>query len=335
MKRNRDLNDKASGAITGDDYAFKGSNRLRDNRLDMAKLPLFAAWVVEMVRYFDHEGVPLDAVSVANEPQFTQPFESCLWTADDWARANKAVGEALDAAGYAKVQLFGPETMTGFNGPDANPLYVKAVAADDYLKTRLAAFATHGYSDGFHADASAKSAWDFWNLIKPGGKPLWITEGGTGDHDWPAPVNGMAMCLHNALVWGNASAVVPWQVSDLKPNDGALMVMDAPTAKTHVARQYFHYVRPGATRVDATPGDTANGVHVAAFVHDADQTLTLVLVNTSDAERPVTLELPAGVTGFQTVVRTSAAERSATLPAVGATLALPPQSVTTLQAKFP
>ena len=331
MKRNHDLNDKAGGAITGDDYAFKNSNRLRDNRLNTAALPAFAAFVVEMVRYFDHQGVPLDAVSIANEPQFTQPFESCLWTADDWAKANRAVGEALDAAGYAKVKLFGPETMTGFNGPDANPLYVKAVAADEYLKTRFGLFATHGYSDGFHADASAKSAWDFWSLVQPTGKPYWITEGGTGGHDWPQPVGGMAMCLHNALVWGNASAVVPWQVSEAKPSEGALMVMGEPTAKTHVARQYFHFVRPGAARIDATPSDTKDGVHAAAFVHDANRTLTLVLVNTSDAERQVTLDLPAGVTGFETVVRTSAAERSAALAGVGTSLALPPQSVTTLQ----
>ena len=335
MKRNGNLDDDAAGGISADSYAQKNTARLNDNRLNPAALPAFAAWVVEMVRYFEHEGVPLNAVSVANEPQFTQPYESCLWTAADWAAANKAVGQALDAAGYAGVKLFGPETMTGFNWANANPLYLGAVADDPYLRERLGVYATHGYSDGANADHTAKSSWDFWNLIKGRGKPYWVTEGGTGGHDWPAPVNGMAMCLHNALVWGNASAVVPWQITEAKPGDGALMVMRTPTAKTHVARQYFYYVRPGAVRVDATPGDAAGGVHASAFVHDKDRTLTLVLVNTAKQDRPVTLKLPAGVTGFETVVRTSADERSAALPAAGASLTLPAQSVTTLQTKLP
>ena len=335
MKRNANLNDAAAGGIAGDSYARKQSPRLNDNRLDPRNVPLFAAWVVEMVRYFDHEGVPLDAVSVANEPQFTQPYESCLWTAADWAAANKAVGEALDAAGYARVKLFGPETMTGFNWANANPLYVRAIADDAYLQKRFGAFATHGYSDGANADNTAKSSWDFWSLIKGDAKPYWVTEGGTGGHDWPAPVNGMAMCLHNALVAGNASAVVPWQIAEAEPSDGALMVMDKPTAKTHVARQYFHYVRPGAIRIGATPGDTANGVHASAFVHEKDGTLTVVLVNTAKEDRPVTLKLPAGVAGFETVVRTSADERSAALGAVNTSLTLPALSVTTLQTALP
>ena len=178
-----------------------------------------------MVKLFEHEGVPLNAVSVANEPQFTQTFESCLWTADDWAAANAAVGRALDAAGYGEVKLFGPETMTGFNWPGANPSYLKAIKDDPYLQKRLGVYATHGYSDGFNADNSAKSSWDFWNLVKGDGRPYWVTEGGTGGHDWPAPVDGVAMCLHNALVAGNASAVVPWQITENKLTDGTLMLM--------------------------------------------------------------------------------------------------------------
>ena len=330
MKRNNALVDKASDAINADSYAFKEGPRLMDNRLDMDKLPLFTKWVVEMVKLFDAEGVPLSAVSVANEPQFTQWFESCVWTADDWAKATQSVGAALEAAGYGGVKLYGPETMTGFNWANANPMYVKAAGE------QLDVFATHGYSDGFNADNSAKSSWDFWNLVKDQGRPYWVTEGGTGGHDWPKPVNGMAMCLHNALVYGNASAVMPWQVTAQNADDGSLMGMDTPTAKTHVARQYFHYVRPGAVRVDATPTDSPGGVRASAFVHDADGTLTVVLVNTGGGPRDVTLKLPAGVAAFGTAVRTSAAERSAALPAVAvadgsAVLTLPAQSVTTLQ----
>ena len=339
MKLNRDINDKASNAIGADSYKNKEGNRVYDNRLDMKYLPHFAAWVVEMAKLFEAEGVPLDAVSVANEPQFTQGFESCLWTADDWAAANRAVGEALDEAGLTRVKLFGPETMTGFNWPTANPLYLKHLKDDPALKSHFVAVATHGYLDGAKADTSAKSAWEFWQLAAPLGLPYWITEGGTGGHDWPEPVGGMAMCLHNALVHGNASAVVPWQLTERTPGHGALMHMRRPTKKTHVARQYWRYVRPGAVRVSATPGDSENGVAASAFVHDADATLTIVLVNTAAEARPVALTLPAGLESFETVVRTDADDSFKPQPTVSieanaASLTLPGHSVTTLQGRY-
>lgn len=338
MKVNRRIVDDESGAIDADSYANRKDKRqVFDNRLDMDRLPHFANWLVEMARLFEAEGVPLDAISIANEPAFTQWFESCVWTAEDYARATQAVGEALEAAAFEDILLFGPETMTGFNWPAANPLYIDRLMEDEAVARHLDVFATHGYSDGFNADNTARSSWEFARLIRPHGRPYWVTEGGTGGHEWPQPLNGMAMSIHNALVHGNASAVVPWQVSEGEPSDGALMVMDELTKKSHVARHWFAAVRPGAVRVEATPSE-ADGLHASAFAHDEEGTLTLVVFNTAETDRDVRLSVPEAIDSFDFVRWTSEQSDFRELDAVDLTagsveLTLPAQSVVTLQSR--
>ena len=86
-------------------------------------------------------------------------------------------------------------------------------------------------------------------------KPFWITEGDTGGPDWPAPIEkGIDNAPHNALVAGNCSAFVPWQITERRKSTHGLMVMDTYTSKTYTAMHYTRFVHPGAVRVCAEPG---------------------------------------------------------------------------------
>ena len=152
----------------------------------------------------------------------------------------------------------------------------------------LGVFATHGYEDGVQAEMSANSSRQFWDLIKDTGKPFWITEGGTGDHDWPAPIQkGVGNALHNALVAGNCSAFVPWQITESNKSIHALMVMSLYTPKTYTAMHYTKFIRPGAQRIDAEPG--FGTVQVGAFLHEKDGDLTIVALNPTDQEQALNL----------------------------------------------
>ena len=134
MKVNRSIKDTFSGAISGASYDAihkdAAPGQVIDNRVDRRFYPHFVAWVVEYVRLHAEAGVPFYAVSLGNEVMFTQTFESCVWTAADFATVNTMAREALDAAGFGDVKLFGPETMTGHNwGPDrGNALYIDALS---------------------------------------------------------------------------------------------------------------------------------------------------------------------------------------------------------------
>ncbi|MFQ3669816.1 MAG: hypothetical protein SNJ61_13150, partial [Fimbriimonadaceae bacterium] len=85
MKENGRITDTLSGAIMGDDYTLNDNKGVSRNRVIPSRYPHMARWIVEMVRHYEANGVPVYAVSPANEPQFTQTFESCLWTPRDLA----------------------------------------------------------------------------------------------------------------------------------------------------------------------------------------------------------------------------------------------------------
>jgi glucuronoarabinoxylan endo-1,4-beta-xylanase len=335
MKETGRVNDTRSGAIRADSYG-KITNRVKPGYYMH-----FAKWICEMVKMHRAAGAPLYAVSPGNEVQFTQTFESCVWTGPDLARIIAILGKMLKDEGLDDVKIYAPETMTSHDYAGGTPDYVRDIMADPEAANALDVFATHGYADnGFTGEMSANSSRKFWNLIKGYGKPFWITEGGTGGHNWPEPLqNGVATGIHNALVAGNVSAYVPWQVIDTSPNTHDLMVYSRSgqityTPKTYAVLHYSRFIAPGAVRVDASPayGD----VEAGAFRHPVTGALTIVLLNPGAAEQPVsiTFRQDPGVGSMQ-LYRTSATEGLKRLPDVaieGGRLALsmPAQSMVTL-----
>lgn len=342
MKENNSLVDVASGAINGVTYEVDRNGQKSDgtNRVKRAMYPHFAQWLVEMVKYYEAKGVPMYAVSAANEPQFTQSFESCLWNATDLATITAMTAERLAAEGLGRVKLFGPETMTGFNwenGP--NVQYTRAMRANATAFRALGFWATHGYADGVKGDTSSNSLAQFWALIAQDRKPYWVTEGGTGGHAWPEPVRegGVGLAIHHALVAGNASAFVPWQYAEDSTSEHNLMPLSGLNKKTHVVRHYSRYIPAGWVRIGADPGYGV--VQASAFAGGKD--VTVVLLNASDQTQTVTLALK-GLSNVRSLnqIRTSATEDSKTVPAVtvseGATrLTVPGPGIVTLTTLAP
>jgi glucuronoarabinoxylan endo-1,4-beta-xylanase len=303
MKLNRSITDKQSSAIRAGGY---GENT---NRVDPKDFKHFCKWVVEYVKLHDRQGVPFHAVSPGNEVQFSQTFESCVWDGKDFAEIVVRLREMLDGEGYKHVRTFGPETMTSHLYEGGTGPYVKAVLGSPKARDAVGVFATHGDEDGVKAETSAGPARRFWELVKDAGKPFWITEGGTGGHDWPAPIQkgGVAVGLHNALVGGNCSAFVPWQITERNESVHALMVMGRYTPKTYAAMHYTKFVRPGARRIDA--GNGFDTVRVGASLHEGKGGLTVVAINPTGEEQPLGLTF-RNLKGLPslTAYRTSASE---------------------------
>ncbi len=302
MKVSKSITDKRSGAIRAGGYGKF------NNRVEPKYFRHFCKWMAEYVRLHDKLGVPFYAVSPGNEVQFTQSFESCVWDGKDYVTILVMLREMLDAEGYKHVKIFGPETMTSHMYEGGTGSYVKAIKDSPEALASLDVFATHGYEDGVKAEMSATSSGRFWDLIKDTGKPFWITEGGTGDHKWPAPIhNGVGNAIHNALVAGNCSAFVPWQITERRESIHALMTMSTYTPKTYTAMHYSRFIKPGARRIDAQPGFAT--VQVGAFLQEKDGDLTIVAINPTDAEQTLNLtfkNLPG--LGSLKAYRTSASE---------------------------
>jgi glucuronoarabinoxylan endo-1,4-beta-xylanase len=279
MKINKSITDKKSGAIRSGGYGQI------TNRVDPKYYKHFCKWMVEYVKLHDRLGVPFYAVSPGNEVQFTQSFESCVWDGKDYADIVAMLREMLNAEGYSYVKIFGPETMTSHLYEGGTGSYVKAIKDNPRALEALDVFATHGYEDGVKAEMSATSSRRFWDLIKDTGKPFWITEGGTGGHDWPEPIQkGIGNALHNALVAGNCSAFVPWQITESRKSTHGIMVMSEYTPKTYTAMHYSKFIKPGAVRIDAQPGFA--DVQVGAFLHPNSGELAVIAINPTDKEQP-------------------------------------------------
>jgi len=318
-------------------------------------------------------GVPVYGVSVQNELMFDEYYNSCRYDVDksciNWAAQPLALQpncgpkfspmfhDTVDAIGRqfkaqnVTAKLLGPESV----GPDKAYFtvieegYINAVMSDPTTAPFLGIINIHGYGgDAIHPGGS-RGAWTkFSNDVKGYGREIWMTEESGEDSAWTTSQNGskengaisVGVHIAQALTYGNCSAYLYWQITDPKPSGGALTTPDPATGvnlqakKYCAAKHFFRYIRPGAVRLETT-GDTET-FSAGAFVHDANKTLTIVLINTAATPEPTTLALPANpaVSHFQ-AWRTTASENFAAQPNVMAlggklSLTLPPQSMVTL-----
>ncbi len=335
MKENNSLTGTKSGFLLAPDRTYDHDNRLKDDLYQH-----YAKFLVEYQKYLIEHGIGLYAFGPQNEPMFTQQFESNLMSGPEFARLVRTLGAMYEHEGVERPLIYGPEDMTmaryypGGVGGDAarhNP-YVDALMEEDTAKY-FDIWATHGYSDGVNAGNAMDPA-AYWNSIKQFGRPYWITEGGTGGHDWPTPItNGVASHIHHALTGGNVSAFVSWQITDGERSTHGLMHMREKTKKTYATMHYWRFIRPGAVRVDA--GSSTNDVRASAYTDYRNHQLVIVAINNGPAtDLDIEIEGDDRVFSFQTY-RTSATEDCEFVGDVEyadgtARIMLPANSITTL-----
>ncbi len=233
--------------------------------------------------------------------------------------------DLLGGDAYALWQYGGGDTAT-----HKNLQYLSNIAADPDAASAIDFFCIHGYApDGVSSAGADPQSWDWWangwsESPAPGipadvpgfasyGHKSWMTETSGEDPEWLSPTSGfpgrgafsIAVKIHQALTVGRESAWVYWQLSD--GSDVAAQTLTdatllAGSPKYVAAKHFFYAIRPGAVRVNAeVSGDGASSLLASAYVHDADGTLTVVLVNVGDADATVTLQVPAapsGITSF-------------------------------------
>lgn len=333
MKENGSRTGTRAGYLLDPKRDYDHDNRLRPDRHRH-----FAKWIVEWARHMESQGTPFFAISLQNELMFTQWFESTLYSPDEYARLVQATGEMFESEGVRKPLFFGPEDMTMATYADAvrHRPYIDALmqsGAAPYFD----ALATHGYSDGVRGDRN-NSAVAYWESVGHLGKPYWITEGGSGEHAWPAPVTtGIAPRLHHALARANVSLFTGWQLTSNRgqASEHDFMDWDQPTPKTYAAMHFWRHIRPGAARVEAQVQD-ATDLLLSAYLHEQRGEAVLVAINPSSQTRELTIEWPGADDwrGYQTDGENMHAELPVAESAGGgARIALPGPSITTVVAR--
>lgn len=351
-------------------------------------LEQFGRYILAYTRGFgQYFGIEFDNISLQNELSFENPFASCTYLhapgADgereggqywQYAAALKAVKEEFEQKGIS-ARIRGPHMGNIGEKPD-NPWalndqcnFVRAVKdhedpelfdflsiyTSNYIDPEYGAQMLSGFRDG--KAATPHLPWAEW-LYAPGfpEKPYWIAEMGGAREDWltgedGAPGRGairVAQNIHNAMVWGRASAYVYWQIlgGRDRPGGGSLLsrTLDTTGKKFSAYRHFSRYVRPGAVRVETTPTaagsgsemDTSHSLNASAYVHDEDGTVTIVLVNLLPDEEDVQIAVPdSPAVDSYSVWRTKGDESFAPQPDVpveagSVSLTVPGYSVVTL-----
>lgn len=275
---------------------MKDNNAIANGKLLPTMREELAEYLVMYYRLVkDSTGVDLYGLSIQNESAFDEPYGSAKYTATEYRDAFKVVAARFEREGI-RTRLHGADDMLGTI--TANP-YFGAINADTAAKRMITAISVHGYTDGVSPlpTSGAAQAWGRLGTIsRQMGKASWMTECA----GWNASdaISG-ALHIGMALKHGNVSMWVY-----LAPNNcdvWGLLCNSQHTLRSASSKNYYHWLKPGAVRIDAAYTDAQ--LLVNAFRDKSDRTLVVVAVNDTSTTRYFKLSgtaLPAQLQRFVT-----------------------------------
>ncbi len=302
----------------------KGGHVLSEHYDDLGK------YAVDAIADYKNIGIDLYALSLQNEPNFVEPYNSCVYNRGEYRDMLKVAGPIIKKA-FPGTKLFGAEHMVwALEWPDIS--YEGAIIKDPDAAKQMDIWACHGYgNDGKTPSASSKESHEWMAACKNlagTGKPLWMTETSGYKESWKDAMQ-LSQSIYAALKYGRISAWVWWQISEKGLGQYVLMNLGKPGKRYYVSKNYYRYIRPGAVMVDVTADNES--ILVTAFTHTAKNTMTIVVINTSEEPKNITLS-GKGLPSKFTLYRTSSSEDCADAGVISSSdaIVLPGRSVTTL-----
>jgi O-glycosyl hydrolase len=256
------------------------------NQLKTDMYQEFAEYCVAYIKTIKQEtGIDIYALSIQNEPRFSQFYASCVYNGAAMRDVIKVVGKRLEDEGLA-TKLFLPEDVGYYDGIKS---LVDPVLADADARKYVDMIAVHGYAnDGVNPGSTDAVTWqNMYNWGAPYNMPLWMTET-SGYANTQDGAIALSKAMYIALKYGNASAWVFWSLSTTTLDAYSLMSSTgAKSRRYYTSKNYYRYIRPGAQRYDVTADDT----HILplAFSNTTEQSNTLVIINDDKTGKPVKL----------------------------------------------
>jgi O-glycosyl hydrolase len=279
-----------------------------------------AEYVWAFLAHMQKNGVPIQYLSICNEPDWPHTQPGYFLTAEKHAALFKTVGDYLDkmAKQYPDVprpKLVGPNTLSAPG------------AAKDYVPRMLKSAGKHVDVIGSH-DYDPRG--DRWGALRQlaGKRPLWVTEWCARKKDAsPGMINSATeygVAMHEAFQGGaNVFMAYDW-VYPPRDSGEALIHVDwgndyKLTKPYFLFRQWAEPLEPGMRVVDVgVVGRAAAGVRPTAFLAPDDRVLVVHIVNAQDKEARIALKLTGKFAAATTAARsrTSAKEDAEALPAL-------------------
>ncbi len=247
-------------------------------------------------------GINLYAVSIQNEPDMEEPYESCLWTAQQFHDFVPYLAAALTNASVASTRIMLPE--------DANWNYDYGLAGttmnDSNTAAQVGILAAHAYG------ATATP-------LNTNGKPLWETEVSTFDPFDGSICNGLywANQIHSFLTVAQVNAWHYWWLIPYPTDNESLVDTNGiPAKRMYVLGQYSRFVRPGYYRIGVSNNATTS---LSAYKDPNSGCFAIVAINNNNSDFVQTFNLNGFTVTNVTPWITSGSLSLASQPTVGVT----------------
>jgi O-glycosyl hydrolase len=327
MKTNNNVNGDKADAPQYNPNPTSANNQLRTDMYDE-----FAERCVTYIKIIKQEtGIDVYAISLQNEPRFTEPYESCVFNGEALRDLIKVVGKRFADEGIT-TKIFMPEDIGYLDGVSS---MVQPTLNDADARKYASIIAVHGYAlDGVTADSPDAQTWQtMYSWGAPYNMPLWMTETSGFSNDMKGAMD-LAKAMYTAINFGNVSAWLHWALSQEKIDEFSLMSSSGEKSKRYnVSKNFYRYVRPGDYRIQSSaPGNT--NIYPVAFKNDTANTTTIVLINDNAADKAIKLsgnDLPAQFNKFVTSANDDCKDYG--VINVNDALLLPANSVVTLYKK--
>jgi O-glycosyl hydrolase len=277
-----------------------------------------AEYVWAFLAHMQKNGVPIQYLSIANEPDWPHTQPGYFLSAEKHAALFKTVGECLDkmAKKYPEVprpKLVGPNTLSA------------PAAASDYVPRVLTTAGKYLDVIGSH-DYDPRG--DRWGALRKlaGSRPVWVTEWCARKKDVsPGMIHSATeygVAMHDAFQGGaNVFMAYDW-VYPPRDSGEALIHVDwgkdyQLTKPYYLFRQWAEPLEPGMRVVEIGLAGRG-GVKPTAFLAPNDSALVVHIVNAQDNDARISLKL-TGKFATATIgarSRTSAKEDALALPAL-------------------
>ena len=290
MKTNNNVNGDKADAPTYNPNPTAQDNQLRTDMYDE-----FAERCVAYIKIIKQEtGIDVYAISLQNEPRFSEPYESCVFNGEALRDLIKVVGKRFADDGIT-AKIFMPEDVGYLDGVSS---MVQPTLNDADARKYVSIIAVHGYAlDGVTANSPDAQTWQtMYSWGAQYNMPLWMTETSGFSNDMKGAMD-LSKAMYTAIAFGNVSGWLHWELSQQTIDEFSLMSSSGEKSKRYyVSKNFYRYVRPGDDRINAAANDTTVHIYPVAFKNDTANTTTIVLINDNATDKAIKLtgsNLPA------------------------------------------
>jgi glucosylceramidase len=242
----------------------------------------YADYLLQYTKFYKQEGIGITDLSFTNEPDLATSYASMQFTPEQAVAMAKVLGTTLKGTGIGQVCC----DATGWKQQEE---YTKAIEADPEADKAVTTHAGHPYrNDSTSPLPTDNRVW----------MSEWSPDGNTWNENWDDTTtwDGIAVAeqIHRTLTDARANGYIYWFGASLGATRG-LIQLDG--ANYHVSKRlwalaaYSRYIRPGATRMAATPPDPA--LKVSAY-RNKDGSQVVEILNTGTADIDATFAVESG-----------------------------------------